>query len=109
MRARIEIVPLAELLLILADAAAGLIDFPQQLFLAQAVQRANDRRLVVLDDRIAAGRLVAGIDQCVQRKRIVFRRGGFFLNERSQYPAFHFTQDKVHGQKSYNSGDVGRG
>src|SRR2546429_3850476 len=45
----------------------------------------------------------SGIDQRVQRKRVVFRRGGFLLDERSQYPAFHFIQDHVHSPKSYNS------
>src|SRR5262249_40872104 len=35
-------------------------------------------------------------------KRVILRGGDFFLDERAQDAAFHFTQDNTHGQRSYN-------
>src|SRR6266480_5964856 len=76
---------------------------PDQRLPLQRIQRFPHRRLIQVHYRVAIRLLVAGIDQRVQRKRVVFRRGGFLLDERSQYPAFHFIQDHVHSLKSYNS------
>ena len=37
-----------------------------------------------LEDGIAAGALIARVDQCVERKRVVLRRGNLFFDERAE-------------------------
>ncbi len=68
----------------------------------QGAQRIADGRLIQIHDRVAIRLLVAGIDQRVQGQWIILWGSNFLLDERPQDSAFHFTQDDVHGQKSYN-------
>ncbi len=48
---------------------------------AEAVQRAADRLLVVVDDRVAVGRLVARVPQRVQGQRVGVGRGALLLDQ----------------------------
>ncbi len=50
-----------------------------------------------IHDRIAIRFLVAGIDEGVERERIVFGSGDLFFDEGAQDAAFDFVQKDVHG------------
>ena len=65
----------------------------------QRMQGPADGRFVQVHDGIAIRFLVAGVDEGVQRKRIVFGRGDFFFDERAQDATFDFVQEDVHGME----------
>ena len=62
----------------------------------QRMQGLAGGRFVQVHDGIAIRFLVAGVDEGVQRKRIVFRSGDFFFDEGTQNSAFDFVQEDVH-------------
>ena len=49
-------------------------------------QREADFFLIELHDRLAVGQLVAGVDQRVERERIVVRGGDFLFNQGAENP-----------------------
>ena len=61
------------------------------------MQGLADGRFVEIHDGIAVRFLVAGIDEGVQRKWIVFGGGDFLFDEGAQDAAFDFVQEDVHG------------
>ena len=63
----------------------------------QRMQGLADGRFVEIHDRIAVRFLIAGVDESVQGKWIVFGSGDLFFDERAQDPAFDFVQEDVHG------------
>ena len=65
----------------------------------QLRQRGADRRLVVLDDRLAVRRLVAGEPQRVQRQGICVGRRPPLLDEAAEHPDLH--RICVHGAGAY--------
>src|SRR5262249_12025934 len=73
--------PMPELL----DAMSRPAQTRRQALGLQHLQRLFHRRIVVVHHRLAAGFLIARVDQSVQRERIVFRRGDVFLQERPQH------------------------
>ena len=64
-------------------AAAGQ---PRQAAPLEAVHRVADRFLVVVDDRVAVGRLVAGQAQRVERQRVDIRRRPPLFDQAAQNP-----------------------
>src|ERR1019366_4247228 len=69
---------------ILGGAAAGTARQPRPAATDEPGDRVADRALVVVDDRIAAGRLVGGKAQRVQRQRIRIGRRALLLDQRPQ-------------------------
>ena len=62
----------------------------------QRMQGPADGSFVQVHDGIAIRFLVAGVDEGVQRKRIVFGSGDFFFDEGAQDAAFDFVQEDAH-------------
>ena len=53
-------------------------------FVAEEGERLLDHFFAVVDDGVAVGFLVAGVDQGVDGERVVFGGGDFFFEERSE-------------------------
>src|SRR5271165_7451213 len=70
-----------------AGIAAGAAD---QRLISQGTYSLPNRRFVQREDRVAIRFLVAGVQQCVQRERIVLRGGDFFFDEAAKYANFVF-------------------
>lgn len=60
------------------------------------MQGPADGSFVQVHDGIAIRFLVAGVDEGVQRKWIVFGSGDFFFDEGAEDAAFDFVQEDVH-------------
>src|SRR5262249_31761381 len=56
----------------------------------------TDGFFVIVGDRLAVVLLVAGVDQRIERKRVIVRSGDIFLNERAEHARFRGVKDKVH-------------
>jgi hypothetical protein len=93
----IEVEGFLETVLVLGDAAVRGADITDQGLSVQRMQSLADGGFVEIHDRIAVRFLVAGVDQGVQGKWIVFGSGDFFFDERAQDAAFDFVQEDVHG------------
>ena len=74
---------------ILLDAVAGAADPQHQSFVLQRCQRFDHGFLVVVDDRISAGLLVARVLERVDRHWVIFRRRHIFLEQRSEDAHFN--------------------
>ena len=61
------------------------------------MQDLADGGFVEIHDGIAVRFLIAGVDEGVQRKWIVFGSGDLFFDEGAQDAAFDFVQEDVHG------------
>ena len=92
----IEVEGFLEAVLVLGDAAVRSADIADQGLSIQRMQGLADGRFVQVHDGIAIRFLVAGVDEGVQRKRIVFGSGDFFFDEGSEDPAFDFVHEDVH-------------
>src|SRR5205823_2656244 len=68
----------------LGGAAAGPARQPRPAAARQAVERAADRRLVVLDDRVTVGRLITGETERVQRERVDVGRRPLLLDQTAE-------------------------
>jgi DNA-binding response OmpR family regulator len=79
------------------DAAVGAASRPGKAFLLKRVECAADNALVQSDHWIAIVLLVAGIDEGVQRQRIVVRSGDVLFDERSQDASFDGGQNYIRG------------
>ncbi len=64
--------------------AGGVAGLPGESSAGKRVQRSAHSVFVERHDRLAVVFLVAGVDECVEREGIVFRRGGFFFHERAE-------------------------
>ncbi len=95
----VEVEGFLEAVLVLGDAAVRGADVTDQGLSVQRMQGLADGGFVEIHDRIAVRFLIAGVDQGVQGKRIVFGGGDFFFDEGAQDPAFDFVQEDVHGVK----------
>ena len=60
---------------------AGVADRCDQCEIFESVECLANLFFVEIEDRVTAGALVAGVDQGVERERIVFGRGYLFFNE----------------------------
>jgi hypothetical protein len=56
-----------------------------------------DDGFVEIHERIAVRFLVAGIDECVQGKRVVFGGSGLLFDEGAQDATLDFVEEDVHG------------
>jgi hypothetical protein len=65
-------------------AVAGSADAHREPFVAEEGQSLLDYFFGVVDDGVAVGFLVAGVDQGVDGERVVFGGGDFFFEERSE-------------------------
>jgi hypothetical protein len=72
---------LAEPVLVFGDAAIGAAGSAGQTMVFKAAQGQAHFFLVEVHDRFAVRALVAGVDEGVQRERIVVRSGDFLLNQ----------------------------
>jgi hypothetical protein len=61
------------------------------------MQSLADGGFVEIHDRIAVRFLIAGVDEGVQGKWIVFGSGDLFFYKGAQDPALDFVQEDVHG------------
>ncbi len=62
------------------------LDEPDELAVTEASQRVDDRRLVIGDHRVAAGGLVAGGPEGVEREGVRVGHRALLLQESSQHP-----------------------
>ena len=93
----IEVEGFLEAVLVLSHPAVCGADIANQGLSIQRIQGLANGRFVEIHEGIAIRFLVAGVDQGVQRKGIVFGGGDFFFNQGTQDPAFDFVQEDVHG------------
>ncbi len=93
----IEIECLLEPMLVLGDAAVRGADGADEGLPVEGMQSLADGGFVEIHDRIAVRFLIAGVDEGVQGKWIVFGSGDFLFDEGAQDPAFDFVQEDVHG------------
>src|SRR5271166_1830786 len=63
------------------------------------VQRAQSRThsiFVEMHEWVAVGFLIAGVNQRIERQRIIFRRGDLFFDQRAEHPGFVVRKFEVH-------------
>jgi len=84
-------------MLVLGDAAVRGTDGTDEGLSVQGMQGLADGGFVEIHHGIAVRFLIAGVDESVQRKRIVLGSGDLFLDEGAQDAAFDFVQEDVHG------------
>ena len=77
-------------MLVFTHAADHVVGGAREAFFIQRAQGLAHGFLVKIHNGIAIGFLVARVDERVQRKRIIFRRGQLFFDERAEHPGFHF-------------------
>jgi hypothetical protein len=71
---------------------------------AQVAQHQPHGFFVKVRHRLAIVLLVAGIDQRIQGKRVVIRRGDVFFDERAQHTGFSGIQDNIHSNNLSGEG-----
>ena len=64
----------------------------RKLLLAQTLDRTGHRRLVIAHDRTAVRFLIAGVDEGIERKRIILGRGHVLFDQRTENADFNITQ-----------------
>ncbi len=67
--------------------------------LAQRMERAANGVFVEIHHWIAIRFLVGGVQDGVQRKRVILGRGDLFFNKRAQDAGFDWGQGEVHGEQ----------
>ena len=63
------------------------------------MQGLADGVFVECRDGIAVRFLVAGVEQSVERERVIFGSGDFFFDERAYHPGFGGGEVDVHGDR----------
>jgi hypothetical protein len=86
----IEVEGFLEAVFVLGHAAVRGADGTDQGFSIERMQGLANDSFVEIHRRIAIRFLIAGVDECVERKRIVFGSGDLFFDEGAQHPAFGF-------------------
>ncbi len=87
----IEVEGFLQAVLVLGDATVRGADGADEGLLVQRMERLADGGLVQIHRGFAVRFLVAGIDEGVQGKRVIFGSGDFFFDEGAQYAAFDFS------------------
>ena len=90
-----EVESVGKPMLVFGDAAVAASGADENL-LAERTQRAADGIFIEGHDRIAIRFLIAGVEEGVQRERVVFWRGDFFFDEGGQYAGFDIVQGDIH-------------
>ena len=103
----VEIEDFREAVFELGDAAVGGGRACEAL-LAQRMERAADGVFIEIHDWIAIRFLVGGVQDGVQRKRVILGRGDFFFDERAQDASFYGSQCEVHGGHDTQRRDFAR-
>ena len=93
----VEIEDVCEAMFELGDAAVGGGGAGEALLL-ERMESAADGVFVELHDRIAIGFLVGGVQEGVQRERVVVGSGDFFFDEGAEDAGFDGVRGKVHGE-----------
>src|SRR5262249_50678849 len=70
---------------------------PGQALVTQVAQRQAHGLFVKVRDRLAIVLLVAGVDERVERERIIIRGGDVLFDQRPQDAGFSGVEDNVHG------------
>jgi hypothetical protein len=60
----------------------------------KAVESQADFFVIEMHNRLAVGELVASVDECVQRERVVVGGGNFFFDERPEDAGLSWGKDK---------------
>jgi hypothetical protein len=97
--AAIEVEGFLEAMLVFRDAAIEGVGRAGQTVFFEAANGLTRSFIVELHDRIAIRFLIAGIDQGVQRKRVVVGRGDVLLDQRAKDASFRFVENEIHGKK----------
>lgn len=69
---------------------------PREAMLVEGVKRAANGVFFEVHDRVAIGFLVAGVEEGVDRQRIVFGSGNFFFDERAEDAGLDGCELKIH-------------
>ncbi len=93
-----EIENFGEAMFVFGDAAVAAGGAGEHL-IAERAESGADRIFVECHERIAIRFLVAGVDERVERKRIVFRSSDFLFDESAEDSGFNFGEDDIHGMK----------
>ena len=93
----IEIKSFLETVLVLGDPTVRSADRTHQGLSIERMQGLPDGGFVEIHDGIAIRFLVAGVDEGVQGKWIVFGSRDFFFDERAEDATFDVVQEDVHG------------
>ena len=86
--AAIEIEGFLQRVGVFGDAAVRSVRGTGEAFVLERAERGADGVLVERHDGFAIRFLITGVYERVERKRIVFRRGDFFFDERAEYARF---------------------
>lgn len=78
------------------NAAFHVVAFSGEAFLLKGAKCLKDRVIVEMHFRVAIGFLIAGIDERVERERIVFGRGNFLFDQRAENAGFDIRQGIGH-------------
>ena len=94
--AAVEVEDLLQAVLVFRDAAVGAARGAGHALLLQGHQRFADSAFVQRHHRVAVVLLVAGVDQSIERQRVVIGRGDVFFDQGAQDAGFDFSKN-VHG------------
>ena len=75
--------------------ARGAFKDKNQFLVSQPLQCPEHSRFAIFNDRLAIGRLIAGVDQGIQRERVVVRRGDCLLHQRTEDADFRWVEDDL--------------
>ncbi len=95
----IEVESFLEAMLVLGDAAVRGADGADQGLSIERMQGLADGGFAEIRDGLAIRFLVAGVEEGVQRERVVFGSSDFFFDERAEDAALDFVQENIHGVK----------
>jgi len=93
----VEIETFLEAVFVLGNAAVRSADGADQRLAVEGMESLADGGFVESHYRIAIRFLVAGVDEGVQRERVVFGSGDFFFDEGAEDAAFDVGKKYVHG------------
>ena len=90
-----KIVEFVDAVFVFGDAGIAACGADQGLF-GKSANCLTDGNFVEGGDWIAIGFLVTGVEESVQRERVIFRSGAFFFDERAEDADFRFRELKGH-------------
>ncbi len=91
--AAVEVEDFLQAVFVFGDAAVGAAGWAGQALFLQGGEGVADGRFVESHHRVAIIFLVAGVDQSVERERVVVGRGDVFFDQRAEDAGFDFGED----------------